>query len=150
MGTIRTHESTRKLARRLAQGTARVLSATVRHERGRWFVSFPGQVKREPRRVARPGVALGIGLGVQHPLVMDRDQNAARNLAALAATVTTGTAVAADQDTHRVSKPRGADHKTRTTRPSRNAGSGRAGGATSAQCGKETRDRRQAETLTLR
>jgi putative transposase len=84
------------------------------------------------------------------PLVMDRDQNAARNLAALAATVTTGTAVAADQDTHRVSKPRGADHKTRTTRPSRNAGPGRAGGATSAQCGKETRDRRQAETLTLR
>src|SRR3954451_14915405 len=103
---------------------ARVLSATVRHERGRWFVSFPGQVKREPRRVAPPGVALGIDLGVKQPLAMDRDENGARNLAALAAAVTTGTAVAADQDTHRVSKPRGADQKTRTTRPSATPGRG--------------------------
>jgi putative transposase len=50
-------------------------------------------------------------------LVLDRDVNAARNLAALAAR-TAGTGVAGDQDTPRgVSKPRGADRKTRTTRP---------------------------------
>jgi putative transposase len=50
-------------------------------------------------------------------LVLDRDDNAARNLAALAAACTTGTGVAGDQDTTKVSKPRGADQKTRTTRP---------------------------------
>jgi putative transposase len=40
LGTIRTHESTRKLARRLKAGTARILSATVSRTAQRWFVSF--------------------------------------------------------------------------------------------------------------
>src|SRR5262249_39670673 len=41
LGTIRTHESTRKLARRLGDGRARILRATIRLESdGRWFVSF--------------------------------------------------------------------------------------------------------------
>ncbi|MFH8394049.1 IS607 family element RNA-guided endonuclease TnpB [Streptomyces sp. NPDC018036] len=85
-------------------------------------------------------------------LVIDRDTNAARNLAALAATAcTTGTGVAGDQDTApAVSKPRGADHKTRTTRPRRKTGAGRAGGATLPhQQQTETGDRTQAEPLTL-
>ena len=51
-------------------------------------------------------------------VVMDRDENAARNLAALAAACTTGTGVAGDQGA-RAPKPRGADRKTRTTRPGR-------------------------------
>ena len=38
LGTIKTHESTRKLHRRIADGRARILSATVRAEAGRWFV----------------------------------------------------------------------------------------------------------------
>ncbi|MEB8343595.1 IS607 family element RNA-guided endonuclease TnpB [Streptomyces endophyticus] len=65
-------------------------------------------------------------------LVLDRDENAARNLVALAARTTSrsGTGVAGDLDPTVVgSKPRGADHKTRTTRPRRQAGTGRAGGA---------------------
>ncbi|MFI0960747.1 RNA-guided endonuclease InsQ/TnpB family protein [Streptomyces sp. NPDC021080] len=85
-------------------------------------------------------------------LVIDRDTNAARNLAALAAAAcTTGTAVAGDQDTTEVvSKPRGADQKTRTTRPRRKTGAGRAGGATLPhQQQTETGDRPQAEPLTL-
>ncbi|MET8138651.1 zinc ribbon domain-containing protein, partial [Streptomyces sp. NPDC005251] len=89
-------------------------------------------------------------------LVIDRDDNAARNLAALAATAATaatavtGTGVAGDQDTPRVSKPRGADHKTRTTRPRRKTGTGRAGGTTLPhQQQTETGDRTQAEPLTL-
>lgn len=49
-------------------------------------------------------------------LVMDRDANAARNLAALAAACSTGTGVAGDLGTS-VPKPRGADQKTRTTPP---------------------------------
>ncbi|MFL1432719.1 MULTISPECIES: RNA-guided endonuclease InsQ/TnpB family protein, partial [unclassified Nocardiopsis] len=76
-------------------------------------------------------------------LVLDRDVNAARNLAALAARVSssTGTGVAGDRDTQ-VSKPRGADRKTRTTRRGRNAPAGRADGATPRER-KETGDRRQ-------
>ncbi|MGW5257653.1 IS607 family element RNA-guided endonuclease TnpB [Streptomyces sp. NPDC004012] len=316
LGTIRVHEPTVKLLARVQAGTARVLSATVRHVRGRWFVSFQAEVKRDLARVARPGVAVGIDLGVktlavmadsageicevanprhldtalrqlrrvsrtvsrrqgpdrrtgQKPsrrwekanaarnrvhhrvanlredalhklttavaaaygtvvvedlnvagmlrnrrlarriadagfgeirrqlacktqrngcriltagrwfpssktcsgcgamkaklplyvrtyecdacgLVIDRDANAALNLAALAAAVVTGTGVAGDQDIPAVSKPRGADPKTRTTRRSRKATTGRAGGATLPhQRQTETRDRTQAEALTL-
>jgi putative transposase len=315
LGTIRTHESTRKLQRRVADGRARVLSATVRYERGRWFVSFQVEVERAVRTPARPDVAVGVDLGVkvlavladsqgetryvpnprhldgslknlrrlsrrvsrrrgpdrrtgQKPsarwkkanaarnrvhhrvanlrmdgihkltssltaeygtvvvedlnvagmvrnrrlarriadagfgeirrqityktgwnggtvvvanrwypssktcsgcgavkaklplhvrvfacdacaLVIDRDENAARNLAALAAACMTGSGVAADRDAQ-ASKPRGADQKTRTTRPSRKAGTGRAGGATLPhQRQEETRDRHQVTELTL-
>ncbi|MFB7245840.1 transposase [Streptomyces populi] len=318
LGTIRTHEPTVKLLSRVRAGTARILSATVRHERGRWFVSFQAEVKRDLERVARPDMAVGIDLGVknlavladstgeirtvanpghydrargqlrrasrvvsrrrgpdrrtgQRPsrrwekanarrnkvhhrvtnlredtlhklttavaaeygtvvvedlnvagmlrnrrlarriadaglgeirrqltyktrqrhattvitanrwypssktcsgcgavkaklplhvrtyacdachLVIDRDDNAARNLAALAAACTTGTGVAGDQDTTPVvSKPRGADRRTRATRPRRKAEAGRAGGTTlPQQQQEETRDRPQAEALTL-
>lgn len=309
LGTIRTHESTRKLERRLANGTARILSATVRHERGRWFVSFQVEIQRAQSAPARQDTAVGVDLGVkclavladsagevryepnpahldgalkhlrrlsrrvsrrqgpdrrtgrqpskrwlianaernrthhrvanlradalhklttaitseygtvvvedlnvagmlknrrlarkiadagfgeirrqityktgwnsgtvivadrwypssktcsdcgavkaklplhvrvfdcdECPLVMDRDENAARNLAALAAAVTTGTGVAGDQDAQ-ASKPRGADQKTRTSRASRKAGPVRAGGATLPhQRQEETRDRHQ-------
>jgi len=316
LGRIRVHEPTIKLLHRVQAGTARILSATVRHERGRWFVSFQTETARGLVRVTRPEAAVGIDLGIktlavladsageireipnprhlgtalnklcrasrtvsrrrgpdrrtgQKPsrrwekanaarnkvhhrvanlradalhklttavtaeygtvvvedlnvagmlrnrrlarriadagfgeirrqltyktkrngcriiaadrwfpssktcsgcgavkaklplhvrtyecdacgLVIDRDDNAARNLAALAAAVTTGTGVAGDQDTAKVSKPRGADRKTRTTRPRRNTGTGRAGGATLPhQRQTETGDRTQAEALTL-
>ncbi|MGW1618311.1 IS607 family element RNA-guided endonuclease TnpB [Streptomyces sp. NPDC002172] len=318
LGTIRTHEPTVKLLAGVQAGKARILSATVRHERGRWFVSFQAEVRRDLERVARPDVAVGIDLGVktlavmadstggirtvpnpghyerarkqlrrasrvvsrrrgpdrrtgQKPsrrwekanaqrnkvhhrvanlrqdalhklttavtaeygtvvvedlnvagmlrnwrlarqiadagfgeirrqltyktrqrhatriivadrwypssktcsgcgavraklplhirtyecdachLVIDRDDNAALNLAALAAAAATGTGVAGDQDTAAaVSKPRGADQKTRTTRPRRTAEAGRAGGATLPhQRQTEARDRTQAEALTL-
>jgi putative transposase len=309
LGTIRTHESTRKLERRLANGTACILSATVRHERGRWFVSLQVEIQRVQGVPARQDTTVGVDLGVktlavladsagdvryepnpahldgalkhlrrlsrrvsrrrrpdrrtgqqpskrwlianaernrthhrvtnlradalhklttaitseydtvvvedlnvagmlknrrlarkiadagfgeirrqityktgwnsgtvivvdrwypssktcsgcgavkaklplhvrvfdcdQCPLVMDRDENAARNLAALAAAVTTGTGVAGDQDVQ-ASKPRGADHKTRTSRTGRKAGPVRAGGATQPhQQQEETRDRHQ-------
>ncbi|NML50013.1 IS200/IS605 family element transposase accessory protein TnpB [Streptomyces sp. R302] len=317
LGTLRTHEPTVKLLTRVQAGTARILSATVRHERGRWFASFQVEVKRDLVKVARPDAAVGIDLGVktlavmadsmgeirtvpnprhldaalkqlrrtsrtvsrrqgpdrrtgQKPsrrwekanaarnrvhhrvanlradalhkltsavaaeygtvvvedlnvagmlrnprlarhiadagfgeirrrltykaqrngcrivaanrwfpssktcsgcgavkaklplhvrtyecgacgLVIDRDDNAALNLAALAAACVTGTGVAGDQDTApAVPKPRGADQKTRATRPRRKTGTGRAGGATLPhQRQTESRDRPQAEALTL-
>ena len=66
LGTIRTHESTRKLARRLENGTARILSATVSRTAQRWFVSFTVEVERAiPERHARPGSAVGVDLGVK-------------------------------------------------------------------------------------
>lgn len=318
LGIIRTHESVRKLHQRASSGTARILSATVRFERGRWFVSFQTEVKRDLERVARPDVAVGVDLGVKvlavladslgeirqapnpshyenalvdlkrlsrrvsrrqgpdrrfgikpsnrwlkavsernrahyrianlradtlhkfttaltreygtvvvedlnvaammrrnrhmarklsdvsfgeirrqityktrrngtrtvvadrwHPssktcsgcgavkaklplrvrvfrcdacgLVMDRDENAARNLVALAAACMTGTGVAGDRDVVETSKPRGADQKTRANRSSRKAETVRAGGATPVRKPrKETRDRHQgAEVLML-
>ncbi|MFF3468607.1 IS607 family element RNA-guided endonuclease TnpB [Streptomyces sp. NPDC002619] len=316
LGTMRVHERADSLRDRITAGTARILSATVRHERGRWFVAFQVEVAREITRVARPDTAVGIDLGVKtlavmadshgeirtvsnpkhldgalkrlrraslvvsrrqgpdrrtgrqpskrwekanaqrnkvhhrianlrqdalhklttkvtaeygtivvedlgvagmlknrrlarkiadagfgeirrrltcktqrhatritvadrwYPssktcsgcgavkaklplhvrtyacdacgLVLDRDDNAARNLAALAAACTTGTGVAGDQDALKVSKPRGADQKTRATRRSRKAAAGRAGGATlPRQRRTEARDRTHAEALTL-
>ena len=315
VGRVRTHESTRKLHRRLVNGTARILSATVSHRRGRWQVCFQVETERAVRAPARPKIVAGVDLGVrtlavvadsdgrvrhipnprhlsnalQHlrracrrvsrrqgpdrrtghqpsqrwvkadaernrvhhrvanlredalhqltttlareygtivvedlnvagmvanrrlarhiadagfgrirrqlayktvwnggrmivanrwlassktcsgcgvakaklplsartfcceacGLTLDRDHNAARNLAALAANMSsTGTGVAGDRDTQ-VSKPRGADRRTRTTRRGRKAEAGRAGGATPAVRGKEAGDRRQATQPTL-
>lgn len=70
LGTIRVHEPTVKLLARVQTGKARVLSATVRHERGRWFVSFQAEVKRDLARVDRPNEAVGIDLGVKTLAVM--------------------------------------------------------------------------------
>ncbi|MFD8077910.1 IS607 family element RNA-guided endonuclease TnpB [Streptomyces sp. NPDC059718] len=70
LGTIRTHEPTGKLLARVQAGTARILSATVRHERGRWFVSFQVEVKRDIERVKRADTAVGIDLGVKALAVM--------------------------------------------------------------------------------
>ncbi|MDX2678053.1 IS607 family element RNA-guided endonuclease TnpB [Streptomyces soliscabiei] len=70
LGTIRTHEPTVKLLDRVQAQAARFLSATVRHERGRWFVSFQAEVKRDLVRVTRPDVAVGIDLGVKTLAVM--------------------------------------------------------------------------------
>ncbi|MCX5563688.1 IS607 family element RNA-guided endonuclease TnpB [Streptomyces sp. NBC_00038] len=83
-------------------------------------------------------------------LVLDRDDNAALNLAALAA-LNTGTGVAGDLGSAKAEpKPRGAGQKTRATRPRRKTGTGRAGGATLPhQRQTETRDRTQTEALTL-
>jgi putative transposase len=70
LGRIKTHESTRKLARRLESGTARVLSATLsRDSAGRWFVSFQTIVQHTtevPAHVGtRPHGAVGVDVGVK-------------------------------------------------------------------------------------
>ncbi|PBC70118.1 putative transposase [Streptomyces sp. TLI_235] len=70
LGTIRTHEPTVKLLARIQAQTARILSATVRHERGRWFASFQVEVKRDFTRVTRPEAAVGVDLGVKTLAVM--------------------------------------------------------------------------------
>jgi putative transposase len=46
IGRIHTHESTRKLARRLEAGTARILAATITCTADRWYVSFTVEVQR--------------------------------------------------------------------------------------------------------
>jgi putative transposase len=65
LGTVRTHESTRKLARRLASGRARIVSATVSRTAHRWYCSFTVEVDSAvPERHARPGTAIGVDLGI--------------------------------------------------------------------------------------
>lgn len=62
--TIRTHESTRKLARRVEAGTAKILSATVSQSGGRWFVIFGVELERQvtPTRAARKVVGVDVGI----------------------------------------------------------------------------------------
>jgi putative transposase len=64
IGLVRTHESTRKLARRVERGTARIRSATVSLRAGRWFVSFSVEITRADPAPARPGGVVGVDLGV--------------------------------------------------------------------------------------
>jgi putative transposase len=66
LGTLRTYESTRKLGRRLENGTARILSATASRTAQRWFVSFTVEVERViPEHYPRSGSAVGVDLGVK-------------------------------------------------------------------------------------
>jgi putative transposase len=70
IGVLKTHESTRKLARRLEQGTARILAATVSRTADRWFVSFTCEVHRViPMGGGRTAV-VGVDVGVQHLAVL--------------------------------------------------------------------------------
>jgi putative transposase len=73
LGRIRTHESSRKLARRLEAGTARILSATVSDVGGRWFCSFQVIVadKKRPAHACRsPHPVVGVDVGVKDLLVI--------------------------------------------------------------------------------
>jgi putative transposase len=75
LGTLRTHEDTGRLASRVAGGSARILSATVRRTAQRWFVSFAVEDERGVReRHARPGTAVGVDLGVKTMLTGVDDQ----------------------------------------------------------------------------
>ncbi|MET7333775.1 IS607 family element RNA-guided endonuclease TnpB [Nonomuraea sp. NPDC005650] len=65
LGRIRTAESTRKLARHLERGTGRIMSAAVRYEGGRWFVSFTCQIDRADHASAEPDAVVGVDLGVK-------------------------------------------------------------------------------------
>jgi putative transposase len=73
IGRVRTHESTRKLARRLEAGTARILSATVSLVGGRWQCAFQvivhGKVRpAHAHRSEHPVV--GVDVGVNDLLVV--------------------------------------------------------------------------------
>ncbi len=73
LGAIRTHESTRKLARRLEKGTARILSATVSLVGGRWMCAFQVIVEGKSRPAHAPRSAhpvVGIDVGVNDLLVV--------------------------------------------------------------------------------
>jgi putative transposase len=73
LGRIRTHESTRKLARRVEAGTARILSATVCQSAGRWYCSLQVAVRRTVGRAGhspRAGRVVGVDAGIKHLAVL--------------------------------------------------------------------------------
>jgi putative transposase len=70
IGVLKTHESTRKLARRLEHGTARILAATITRTAAHWFVSFTVEVERAiPTGNGNAGV-VGVDVGIRHLAVL--------------------------------------------------------------------------------
>jgi putative transposase len=70
IGHVRTHEPTVKLLSRLKNGTARVLSATVSCEAGRWHCSLTVQVERADARARQPDWVVGVDVGLRHLAVL--------------------------------------------------------------------------------
>jgi putative transposase len=70
LGRLKLHESARKLARRLEAGTARIMSATLRRDAGRWFVSFTVTIHRKQRTPHRPGSVVGVDVGITYLAVL--------------------------------------------------------------------------------
>jgi len=64
IGVVRTHESTRTLARHVERGTARIRSATVTFQGGRWFCSFSVEIDRQDPAPTRPASVVGVDLGI--------------------------------------------------------------------------------------
>jgi len=75
---VKTHESSRKLARRLEAGTARILSATVTCTADRWHVSFTVEVQRaipaSPAASQRRAGTVGVDVGIRHLAVLSTGQ----------------------------------------------------------------------------
>jgi putative transposase len=70
IGIIKTHESTRKLARHLEHGAGRILAATITQTAGRWYVAFTCEITRRlPTSKARMS-AVGVDLGIRHLAVL--------------------------------------------------------------------------------
>jgi putative transposase len=74
IGRVRTHESTRKLARKVEAGTARIRSATLSWQRGRWHVAFSVELP-DPTPPARTGGrVVGVDLGITSLAVLSTGQ----------------------------------------------------------------------------
>src|SRR4029450_10166064 len=70
IGVLKTHESTRKLARHLERGTARVLAATISRTADRWFVSLTVEVQRAIPEGNGHDTVVGVDVGIRHLAVM--------------------------------------------------------------------------------
>ncbi len=63
IGMVKTHESTRKLARHLERGTAQVTKATLSRSGNRWYVSFTVNIVREVPETRAPQNIVGVDVG---------------------------------------------------------------------------------------
>ena len=65
IGTIKTYENTRRLQRKIAKGTARIIRATISRGFNYWHVSFTVYEKRRiPEAHRNPGSVVGVDMGV--------------------------------------------------------------------------------------
>lgn len=64
IGIIRTHESTRKLARHLERGTGRILAATITRVADRWYVAFTCELIRQLPTANGHTSTVGVDVGV--------------------------------------------------------------------------------------
>jgi putative transposase len=74
IGVIKTHESTRKLARRIEHDTARVMTATITKTADRWFVSFTVMVKRNIVVNNGREDIVGVDVGIRHLAVLSTNE----------------------------------------------------------------------------
>jgi IS605 OrfB family transposase len=65
IGRVKLHEDGRRLSDLVAAGTARVLSVTVRFERGRWHASFAVETEISRPAPRLPDVIVGVDLGIK-------------------------------------------------------------------------------------
>jgi putative transposase len=70
IGVVKAHESTRKLARRLEQGTARILAATISRQADTWYVSFTVDVQRYVPVGNGKRTVVGVDVGIRHLAVL--------------------------------------------------------------------------------
>jgi putative transposase len=70
IGMIKTHESTRKLSRRLEQGTARILAATISRRADRWYVSFTVEVQCAMPPHNERSTVVGVDAGIRYLAVL--------------------------------------------------------------------------------
>jgi putative transposase len=70
IGILKTHESTRKLARHLERGTGRILSATITHTAGRWYVVFTCELTRHLPTSNGQVSTVGVDVGIRHLAVL--------------------------------------------------------------------------------
>lgn len=70
IGRVRTKEEATKLRQLLDDDRARILSATVSGEAGRWFVSFTCEVERLDLPAKEPDAVVGVDLGVKNLAVL--------------------------------------------------------------------------------
>jgi len=70
LGALKTHESTRKLARRLEAGSARILAATISRTADRWYVAFTVEIDRHLPPSNGQSSTVGVDVGTRHLAVV--------------------------------------------------------------------------------
>jgi putative transposase len=70
IGIVRTHESTRKLARHLERGSGRILAATITRTAGRWYVAFTCEITRQIPASNEHAGTVGVDVGIRHLAVL--------------------------------------------------------------------------------
>jgi putative transposase len=77
IGRVRLHETP---APELLDGTARIMAATIRFERGRWFVSFTVEQNTPAKTPKRPDAIVGVDLGIKSLAILAEPDGEARSV----------------------------------------------------------------------